>query len=89
MESKNYTVPFFTQPALYHCRLRNKKFHHRWNAVLSLVTNHIPQRTQPLPASASVERITTQNWPSAKSTNLTAVTGCKTFYAGQTGAKAS
>ena len=42
-------------------------------------------RTQP--AGAGVARITTQNWPGAKVTNLTAGTDCLQLYTGQAGAQ--
>ena len=44
-------------------------------------------RTQP--AGAGVAQIMTQNWPGAKVTKPTAVTGCLKLYAGQAGAKTS
>jgi hypothetical protein len=41
------------------------------------------------PAGAGVARITTQNWPGAKVTNLTAGTGCLQLYTGQASAQPS
>ena len=41
------------------------------------------------PAGAGVARITTQNWPGAKVTNLTAGAGCLNLYTGQAGAQPS
>jgi hypothetical protein len=57
--------------------------------VLSQTIFHSSRTTRAnyMPASASVVRITTQNWPGVKGTNLRGVTGWKKLNAGQAGAK--
>ena len=59
------------------------------SALQKLDTAMRATRARTQPTGAGVARITSQNWPGAKVTNLTAGTGCLKLYTGQAGAQPS